>query len=48
MPPEDQMLREVGSDTWGGRVVASVFAICVPALGASNTHNEQNTRHYFS
>jgi len=42
------MLREVGSDTSGRRVVASVFPLCVPALGASNTHNEQNTRHYFS
>ena len=34
--PEDQVLRQVVSDAWYGRVVASWFAICVPASGASD------------
>jgi len=45
--PEDQVLRQVASDGWCGKVVASWFAICVPASGASDAQNAQNARYYF-
>jgi len=45
--PEDQVLRQVASDVWCGRVVASWFAICVPPSGASDPQNAQNARYYF-
>jgi len=45
--PEDQVLRQVASDAWCGRVVGSRFAICVLASGASDAQNAQNARYYF-
>ena len=41
------MLRQVASGALYGRVVVSWFAICVPALGASDAQNAQNARYYF-
>jgi len=41
------MLRQVASGALCDRVVASWFAICVPASGASDAENTQNARYYF-
>jgi len=41
------VVSQVASDVLCGRVVASWFAICVPASGASDAQNAQNSGYYF-
>ena len=41
------MLRQVASDAWCHRVVASWFVISVPVSGASDAKNAENARYYF-